>query len=464
MHVEGLLKVSNGISRILSLKESVEPAKLAIDRPSEKLLSFMTKHYGLEAPMRQMNNYVVFDGFFPEVGSADVNGDTPENGTKQAANGLQTYTGPLGRYGAPRPPCSMGQIIHNQSSIQSTETAGANAPASPADTTNPVQSPIEQSYSDVPAPTTPSNIAYQQPQAQVDPQAHFYQQPNVYHPYPQSHTFNPHPVYSQPQMYNLQPSYSPTNLQPYQPASLPALYAPLQPQPPPHTPVYSPYVPPQVYLPPPSATYLPPQASYTAPAQPTVYQAPEPQIYPPPIAPVQYPSTISQPSQHYLPPVCTPIVPQPSSAVEPVIAHPTPPDKTPSQPQQTTQAQEAQPCQQSFSTVSLTNGYPSQTPPAPRSSFVTTQPYKYYDSTQQVMQTEYIDSKVAHSSPAGDTLVTNEQSPQGHLRPAPYTQSSSPGQSGDYQQQPVNVTPTQDQSGQLLCQSTPLQIQLPGPK
>ncbi|KAB0796250.1 hypothetical protein PPYR_10311 [Photinus pyralis] len=105
-------------------KESVEPAKLAIDRPSEKLLSFMTKHYGLEAPMRQMNNYVVFDGFFPEVGSADVNGDTPENGTKQAANGLQTYTGPLGRYGAPRPPCSMGQIIHNQSSIQSTETAG----------------------------------------------------------------------------------------------------------------------------------------------------------------------------------------------------------------------------------------------------------------------------------------------------------------------------------------------------
>lgn len=105
-------------------KESAQPANLAIDRPSEKLLSFMTKHYGLQAPMRQMNNYVVFDGFFPDVGSADVTGDTPENGTKQAANGLQTYTGPLGRYGAPRPPCSMGQIIHNQTSIQSTETTG----------------------------------------------------------------------------------------------------------------------------------------------------------------------------------------------------------------------------------------------------------------------------------------------------------------------------------------------------
>lgn len=104
-------------------KENVEPVKLAIDRPSDKLLSFMNKHYGLQTPMRQMNNYVVFDGFFPEVES-NVNGVAMENEIKQPANGLQTYTAPLGRYGAPRPPCSMGQIIHNQTSIQSNESAG----------------------------------------------------------------------------------------------------------------------------------------------------------------------------------------------------------------------------------------------------------------------------------------------------------------------------------------------------
>ncbi|KAK9752330.1 hypothetical protein QE152_g4280 [Popillia japonica] len=44
----------------------------------------------------------------------------------QPANGLQTnFSSPYGRYGAPRPPCSMGQIIHNQSSlVQPTQETG----------------------------------------------------------------------------------------------------------------------------------------------------------------------------------------------------------------------------------------------------------------------------------------------------------------------------------------------------
>lgn len=34
---------------------------------------------------------------------------------KTIANGLQNYTSPFGRYGAPRPPCSMGQVTNNNS-------------------------------------------------------------------------------------------------------------------------------------------------------------------------------------------------------------------------------------------------------------------------------------------------------------------------------------------------------------
>lgn len=49
-------------------KESIEPQKLAIDRPSDKFLGFLRKHYNLDSPIKQMNNYVVFDGLFPKKG------------------------------------------------------------------------------------------------------------------------------------------------------------------------------------------------------------------------------------------------------------------------------------------------------------------------------------------------------------------------------------------------------------
>lgn len=117
-------------------KEEVDPVKLAIDRPSDKFLAFLKKHYNLDAAIRQMNNYVVFEGFFPEEEklmsqqhhhqSANNNTDTPTNRMtttihldKRGSNGLQqqAITSPYGRYGAPRPKCSMGQIIHNQSAV-----------------------------------------------------------------------------------------------------------------------------------------------------------------------------------------------------------------------------------------------------------------------------------------------------------------------------------------------------------
>ena len=40
------------------------PAKLAYDKPSNKLLSFLSKHYGLKRFVPQPNNFVVFSQYF----------------------------------------------------------------------------------------------------------------------------------------------------------------------------------------------------------------------------------------------------------------------------------------------------------------------------------------------------------------------------------------------------------------
>ncbi|XP_018416160.1 PREDICTED: alpha-tubulin N-acetyltransferase 1 [Nanorana parkeri] len=44
--------------------EQMEPQHLAIDRPSEKFLSFLRKHYNLRSTIPQVNNFVIFEGFF----------------------------------------------------------------------------------------------------------------------------------------------------------------------------------------------------------------------------------------------------------------------------------------------------------------------------------------------------------------------------------------------------------------
>lgn len=94
------------------------PAQLAIDRPSSKLLNFLGKHYGLTNSLPQSNNFVVYDEFFKDPKTASRQTSRHNSAQLSRANGLQdprntnqpTYQG---RYGAPRPPCSMGQIIHN---------------------------------------------------------------------------------------------------------------------------------------------------------------------------------------------------------------------------------------------------------------------------------------------------------------------------------------------------------------
>ncbi|XP_062454605.1 alpha-tubulin N-acetyltransferase 1 [Rhea pennata] len=44
--------------------ERTEPRRLAVDRPSAKLLAFLRKHYGLADAIPQVNNFVIFEGFF----------------------------------------------------------------------------------------------------------------------------------------------------------------------------------------------------------------------------------------------------------------------------------------------------------------------------------------------------------------------------------------------------------------
>ena len=66
------------------------PTELAYDRPSEKLLSFLNKYFGLNDYISQNNNYVVFDEFFDLI-SNSKNNITYDNDTNRAINRLNNY-------------------------------------------------------------------------------------------------------------------------------------------------------------------------------------------------------------------------------------------------------------------------------------------------------------------------------------------------------------------------------------
>ncbi|XP_058054887.1 alpha-tubulin N-acetyltransferase-like [Anopheles bellator] len=136
-------------------EEHIQPDELAIDRPSEKLLGFLQKHYGLSKKIPQMNNFVVYEGFFAskEHNSSDIDGRrmhitaspntnlfgptfTTTNAEERRSTS-QTRTTvvsppvitqpPVGRYAAKRPSCSMAQIIHNSPTTVSAEPNSTNA-------------------------------------------------------------------------------------------------------------------------------------------------------------------------------------------------------------------------------------------------------------------------------------------------------------------------------------------------
>ncbi len=57
--------LNNLFSIMLLLQdEKLHVKKIAIDRPSEKFLGFLRKHYGLVDFIPQVNNFVIYEGFF----------------------------------------------------------------------------------------------------------------------------------------------------------------------------------------------------------------------------------------------------------------------------------------------------------------------------------------------------------------------------------------------------------------
>ena len=66
------------------------PTELAYDRPSDKLLSFLNKYFGLNNYIPQNNNYVVFYEFFDLISNTN-NNITYDNDTNRAINRLNNY-------------------------------------------------------------------------------------------------------------------------------------------------------------------------------------------------------------------------------------------------------------------------------------------------------------------------------------------------------------------------------------
>lgn len=123
-------------------EEKTLPQYLAIDRPSEKFLGFLYKHYGLEKILPQANNFVVFEEFFienpdkvdnshPFLQSRLLNTLSEESQSKSTAartgqteeqcNGLQQL---YGRYAAHRPPSTIGKILQNGGTQQQQHNGG----------------------------------------------------------------------------------------------------------------------------------------------------------------------------------------------------------------------------------------------------------------------------------------------------------------------------------------------------
>lgn len=65
-------------------EEQWTPMKCSVDRPSEKLLAFLGKHYGLVRTIPQANNFVLYEGFFNDT--ANSNGS--RNGHDDRKNGM----------------------------------------------------------------------------------------------------------------------------------------------------------------------------------------------------------------------------------------------------------------------------------------------------------------------------------------------------------------------------------------
>ncbi|XP_050441720.1 alpha-tubulin N-acetyltransferase 1-like [Adelges cooleyi] len=81
---------------------NLEAKDLAIDKPTNKLLQFMWKHYNLSKLVNQGNNFVIFEEFFDETTDGNINKDRAAAYKRQPA---------FGRHGAHKHHDTMGEIL-----------------------------------------------------------------------------------------------------------------------------------------------------------------------------------------------------------------------------------------------------------------------------------------------------------------------------------------------------------------
>ncbi|KAK7862401.1 hypothetical protein R5R35_008092 [Gryllus longicercus] len=114
-------------------EEHIGPEQLAIDRPSEKFLAFLHKHYNLSKIIPQANNYVIFEEFFsnhadvpvlPAVTSTSVQSQWKSQlvsgsygktwyGSADDINRFSQSNPSLQRFGARKPSSSIGILLRH---------------------------------------------------------------------------------------------------------------------------------------------------------------------------------------------------------------------------------------------------------------------------------------------------------------------------------------------------------------
>lgn len=86
----------------------VKPAHLAIDKPSYKFSQFLKKHYNLRAEIPQVNNFVVFEGFFNDRPGIELSGSLLGTCSKAMLQKLLVYSSSYMQY----------KLIHDHKKVQ----------------------------------------------------------------------------------------------------------------------------------------------------------------------------------------------------------------------------------------------------------------------------------------------------------------------------------------------------------
>ena len=68
--------------------QGVQAAQLAYDRPSNKLMGFLAKHFNLTKYVQQNNNYVVFEEYFDNGNLSDSQTMSKRNSVTSESNSM----------------------------------------------------------------------------------------------------------------------------------------------------------------------------------------------------------------------------------------------------------------------------------------------------------------------------------------------------------------------------------------